>query len=143
MGKYMAAVQWQFCGHVGVPARNTHPPSDLAPLYGVTFLLCFCSLLLFLCGSFCDDVEWFRLFRSSSIQRRGVHLVTNHVRGHFVPPPPFSPGAPRTRERSLSESGHGESLCKKDMSSCELELISSIANPKGGNRALSIRIRAR
>ena len=34
------------------------------------------------------------------------------------------------------------SLSNTDMSSFELDLISAISNPKGGNRALSIRIRS-
>ena len=44
--------------------------------------------------------------------------------------------------RSLSESGHNTSFCENDMSSFELELISAISSPKGGNRVSSIRIRA-
>ena len=46
-------------------------------------------------------------------------------------------------ERSLSESGHNTSFRKNVMFSFELELISIVSNPKGGNRVLSIRIGAK
>ena len=79
---------------------------------------------------------------SIRIRAQSVFLQKRHIFTQIRAYPPLYRTRRGETERPLSESGHNESFYKKDVSPFKLELISIVSNPKGGNRALSIRIRA-
>ena len=65
-----------------------------------------------------------------------LRVLRGHIKPRMVQSPTF---VPELEETPM----YWESFRKNDIFSFELELNSVVANPKGGNRAFSIRIRAR